>query len=88
MDGLKKSRIMDGVEVAKRKALETAVAALCIESGFQTAERETVGVLSEIMQSCKFSPVELKGFYLQTLTKTIQSALVDTEHLVKCNFAI
>jgi len=45
---------MEGVEVAKRKALETAVAALCIESGFLSAERETIGVLSEIMQSCEF----------------------------------
>ncbi len=44
---------MDGVELAKRKAVETVVAALCVECGYHSAEHEAVGILTEIIQSCK-----------------------------------
>ena len=44
---------MEGVELAKRKALETVVATLCVESGYQSAERDAIGLLSQMIQSCE-----------------------------------
>lgn len=44
---------MNGAEQARRKALQTAVAALCIEVGFVSADSEALGSLSEILQSCE-----------------------------------
>lgn len=43
----------ESFEVARRKALQTAVSALCVEAGFVSAEKDAVGVLTEMMQSCK-----------------------------------
>ena len=44
---------MDGTEIARRKALQAAVAALCVEVGFVSADKNAMGVLSEIIQSCE-----------------------------------
>ena len=44
---------MEGVELARRQALQAAVAALCVEAGFITADKDAMGTLSEILQSCK-----------------------------------
>lgn len=41
------------MEEARRQALQSAVGALCVEAGFMSAERDALGALSEIMQSCK-----------------------------------
>lgn len=41
------------MEESRRQALQAAVGALCVEAGFMGAERDALGVLSEIMQSCK-----------------------------------
>lgn len=51
---------MDGVELARRKALQVAVAALCVEIGFVSADKDAMGTLSEILQSCK----QFCGMYL------------------------
>lgn len=45
---------MDGVELARRKALQVAVAALCVDVGFLSADKEAMGTLSEMLQSCKY----------------------------------
>ena len=44
---------MESVDVARRKALQAAVASLCVECGFLSAEKDAMGVLSEMLQSCK-----------------------------------
>lgn len=44
---------MEKVELARRKALQAAVAALCVETGFVTADKDAMGTLSEILQSCE-----------------------------------
>ena len=44
---------MEEAEIARRKALQTAAAALCVEAGYISTEKDALGVLSEIMQSCK-----------------------------------
>lgn len=49
----KGSKEMEGVELARRKALQAAVAALCVEVGFISSDRHAMGVLSEILQSCE-----------------------------------
>ena len=41
------------VEEARRQALQAAVGALCVEAGFLSSERDALGVLSEILQSCE-----------------------------------
>jgi len=46
---------MEKAELARRKALQAAVAALCVEVGFITAEKDAMGTLSEILQSCKLA---------------------------------
>lgn len=45
---------MESVEVSRRKALQAAVATLCVESGFLSAEKDAMGALSEMLQSCKW----------------------------------
>ena len=44
---------MEGVDLARRKALQAAVAALCVEVGFVSSDKDAMGILSEILQSCK-----------------------------------
>lgn len=44
---------MEGVEFARRKALQAAVGSLCVEVGFLSAEKEAMGTLSEMLQSCE-----------------------------------
>lgn len=44
---------MDANEVARRKALQAAIANLCIEAGFMSMEKDALGTLTEIAQSCK-----------------------------------
>ncbi len=44
---------MESAELARRKALQTTVAALCIEVGFISADKDAIETLSEILQSCK-----------------------------------
>lgn len=40
--------------MARRKALQASVAALCVEVGFVAAGKDSMGVLSEILQSCEY----------------------------------
>lgn len=44
---------MDAGEVARRKALQAAIANICVEAGFVSMERDALGTLTEIAQSCK-----------------------------------
>ena len=44
---------MDGLDCVKRKTLQTAVAALCVEVGYVSADKEAMGTLSEMLQSCE-----------------------------------
>lgn len=44
---------MEETELARRKALQASVAALCVEVGFTTADKDSMGALSEILQSCR-----------------------------------
>lgn len=46
-------RKMEGVELARRKALQASVAALCVEVGFVSADKDSMGTLSEVLQSCE-----------------------------------
>ena len=39
--------------MVQRKALQTAVAALCVEVGYMQTERDALGVLSEMLESCE-----------------------------------
>lgn len=45
--------VMEEVERARRKALQASVATLCVEVGYMGIEKDALGVLSEIVQSCK-----------------------------------
>lgn len=45
---------MEEVETSRRKALQAAIAALCVEVGFMSIEKDALGVLTEILQSCKY----------------------------------
>ena len=45
----------ESVEMARRKALQIAVAALCVEAGFVSADKDAMGTLSEIIQSCELN---------------------------------
>ena len=45
--------IMEGVELARRKALQASAAALCLEVGFVAADKDSLGILTEILQSCE-----------------------------------
>ena len=42
------------MEEARRKALQTSVAALCVEVGYISTEKDALGALCEILQSCKY----------------------------------
>ena len=44
---------MESAEIARRKALQVAIANLCVEAGFTSVEKEALGTLTEIAQSCK-----------------------------------
>ena len=44
---------MDSAEIARRKALQVAIANLCVEAGFTSVEKEALGTLTEIAQSCE-----------------------------------
>lgn len=44
---------MEGLGLVKRKTLQAAVAALCVEVGFVSADKEAMGTLSEMLQSCE-----------------------------------
>ena len=46
--------VMEEVERARRKALQASVATLCVEVGYMGIEKDALGVLSEIVQSCKY----------------------------------
>ena len=45
---------MDGHAKSRRKALKVAVAALCREVGFGSAEESALETLTEMLQSCMF----------------------------------
>ena len=47
----------ESFELARRKALQTAVSALCVEAGFVSAEKDAIGTLTEMLQSCRCSCV-------------------------------
>ena len=44
---------MATVEEARKKALQAAVASLCVEVGFVSIDRDAFQVLSQIVQACK-----------------------------------
>lgn len=44
---------MDATELARRKALQVAIANLCVEAGFISMEKDALGTLTEIAQSCE-----------------------------------
>ena len=44
---------MEKVEVTRRKVLQTAIAALCVEAGYGSVEKHALGALTEATQSCK-----------------------------------
>lgn len=44
---------MEKVELSRRKVLQTAVAALCVEVGYLSVESHALGSLTEATQSCK-----------------------------------
>lgn len=44
---------MESLELSRRKALQASVAALCVEVGFVAANKDCMGTLSEILQSCE-----------------------------------
>lgn len=44
---------MATVEEARRKALQAAVASLCVEVGFVSVDRDAFQALSQLMQACK-----------------------------------
>lgn len=44
---------MEVTELARRKALQASVAALCVEVGFVSSEKDAMGTLSEVLQSCE-----------------------------------
>lgn len=44
---------MDAGEIARRKALQAAIASVCVETGFVSMEKDALGTLTEIAQSCK-----------------------------------
>lgn len=46
---------MEAVDSSRKKALQAAVAALCVEVGFVSADKGALGVLNEIIQSCMFN---------------------------------
>lgn len=43
---------MDSVEDIRRKSLQAAVSALCVEVGYMTAERGAIETLTQLLQSC------------------------------------
>ncbi len=43
----------ESLSVAKRKTLQYSVASLCVESGFLSADRGAIEVLTQILQGCK-----------------------------------
>lgn len=45
-----------GSSAAQRKILQTAVACLCSEAGFDSIEPMALETLAEIIQSCEFYP--------------------------------
>ena len=44
---------MEAVEAARRKALQASVAALCVENGYMVVEKDAMGVLTEVIKTCK-----------------------------------
>lgn len=44
--------IMDSVDDIRRKSLQAAVAALCVEVGYMTADRGAIETLTQLLQSC------------------------------------
>lgn len=44
---------MEKVELTRRKVLQTAVAALCVEAGYLSVESQALGALTEATQSCE-----------------------------------
>ena len=54
---------MEGVELARRKTLQVSVAALCVEAGYQAADREAMGTLSEMLQSCELKKCYVSVFH-------------------------
>ena len=47
-------------EIARRKVLQSAVAAVCVETGFNSVERHVLGALSEATQSCEYHNIIIK----------------------------
>ncbi len=46
---------MERVELTRRAVLQTAVAALCVETGYLSVEKHALGSLTEATQSCQWS---------------------------------
>ena len=44
---------MERVELTRRTVLQTAVAALCVETGYLSVEKHALGSLTEATQSCQ-----------------------------------
>ena len=45
------------MEAARKKALHAALASLCVEVGFLSADKDAMGVLGEMTQSCEWRGV-------------------------------
>lgn len=41
------------MDAAKRKGLQTAVAALCVEAGYTSADRAAIETITQVLQGCK-----------------------------------
>ena len=44
---------MEDVDKARRAGLRSAVAALCVEQGYLSADNDSVETLTQILQSCE-----------------------------------
>lgn len=48
-----KFKMEDSLNSAKRKALQSSVAALCVENGYLSSDRGAIEVLTQILQGCE-----------------------------------
>lgn len=58
----------DARAVSCRKALKVAVSALASEAGFERAEEAAVETLTEMLQSCEYTPTSTFVLYVYRYT--------------------